>query len=505
VAAARRYLRPEERELNLPAEIYSTEAVRRIDRRAIDGAGIDGYTLMNRAAGAALEAARAAFPAARRWQVVCGGGNNGGDGYVLARLAAAKGIEAAVTALVSPERLRGDAATAHRDFVAAGGDVREWSGQLDPAATLVVDAVLGSGLERNVEGRFAEAVAAINAHPAPTLALDIPSGISGDTGAVLGTAVRADLTVTFVGLKQGLFLGQGPDFTGDLVYAGLDIPADCRAAEAPALRRIDEAALRRLLPPRRRSAHKGDFGHLLIVGGGPGMAGAARLAAEAALRCGAGKVSVASAPASCGVVVGGCPEAMCHGVERPADLAPLIERATVLAVGPGLGTGDWSRALFEAALAAKRPVLVDADGLNLLATEPARRDDWILTPHPGEAGRLLGCSAAAVQSDRLAAVNELRRRYGGVAVLKGAGSLVSWQDGPEWICTAGNPGMAAPGMGDVLTGVIGALLAQGLTLEQAAAAGVELHARAGDAAAGSAPRGLFASDLMPALRVCVNL
>ncbi len=490
--------------MQLPAEIYATDAVRRIDRRAIDQAGIDGYTLMNRAAGAALDAAHAAFPRARRWQVVCGGGNNGGDGYVLARLAAAAGIDADVAALVPPDRLRGDAATAHRDFVAAGGTVRAWGGALDIDAALIVDAILGSGLQRDVEGAFAGAVAAINAHPGPVLALDVPSGISADTGAVLGTAVRADLTVTFVGLKRGLFLGRGPDFTGRLVYAGLDIPAACRAAEEPALRRIDDGALGSLLPPRPRTAHKGDFGHLLIVGGGPGMAGAARLAAEAALRCGAGKVSVAAAPASCAVVVGGCPEAMCHGIERSEDLAPLIDGATVLAVGPGLGTGAWSQALFEAALAAKRPLVVDADGLNLLAARPVRRDDWILTPHPGEAGRLLGRSAAAVQADRVAAVNELRSRYGGVAVLKGAGSLVSSHDGPDRICTAGNPGMAAPGMGDVLTGVIGALLAQGLTAEQAATAGVELHARAGDAAAGAAPRGLLASDLMPALRARVN-
>ncbi|MGH8129376.1 MAG: NAD(P)H-hydrate epimerase, partial [Steroidobacteraceae bacterium] len=256
--------------MNLPAEIYSVETVRRIDRIAIDEAGIGGYTLMTRAAQAALSAARARYPDARRWQIVCGSGNNGGDGYVLARLAAREGLAVSVVALAPTDRLTGDAATACRDLSAEGGAIDDWRGELDPDAELVVDALLGSGLEREVEGAFADAVAAMNRHPAPVLGLDIPSGLHGDSGAVMGCAVVADLTVTFVGLKTGLFLGEAKEHVGELVFAGLEVPDECRARGEIALRRIDDSVLRAALPRRARSAHKGDFGHLLLIGGGPG-------------------------------------------------------------------------------------------------------------------------------------------------------------------------------------------------------------------------------------------
>ncbi|MEX2123187.1 MAG: NAD(P)H-hydrate dehydratase [Woeseia sp.] len=490
--------------MKLPAEIYSTDGVRRIDRNAIDLAHIEGYTLMTRAARAALELALQSYPRAKRWQVVCGGGNNGGDGYALARLAAAEGIDVTVLALVPPESLRGDAATARRDFVSAGGSVRDRDGEPDAGADLLVDAILGSGLQRRLEGRFAEAVEAICRHPAAILALDIPSGISGDTGEVMGLAVRADRTITFVGLKSGLFLADAPDFVGKLSFAGLDIPAACREAVAPDMCRIDERVIARTLPPRPRNAHKGDFGHLLLVGGGRGMAGAIRLSGEAALRSGAGRVSIATHPGHCSAIAAARPELMCHGIEVAADLRGLLDRVSTVAIGPGLGTDEWARSLLDAVLSSGLPVVVDADGLNLLAENPQQRDTWILTPHPGEAGRLLGSSAGNIQAGRRKSLAELERRYGGTIVLKGAGTLISAAAGPPWLCTSGNPGMAGPGMGDVLTGVIGALLAQGCSFEDAAVAGVEVHARAGDIAAGLAPRGLIASDLLPALRTGVN-
>jgi ADP-dependent NAD(P)H-hydrate dehydratase / NAD(P)H-hydrate epimerase len=490
--------------LKLPVDIYSTESVRRIDGAASDMAGVPGYTLMQRAAAAALELAQRSWPDADRWQIVCGGGNNGGDGFVLARLAAQQEIEVRVTSLVSPDALRGDAATAHRDYVEAGGVVTPWDGELHAKANLLVDAILGSGLDRNLEGPFADAVEALSRHPAPVLALDIPSGISGDTGEIMGRAVRAHRTITFVGLKSGLFLGDAPDFVGQLSFAGLGIPDSCRGSVSPLLRRMDDDLIKDLLPPRPRQAHKGDFGHLLLVGSGPGMAGAVRLAGEAALRTGAGRVSIATAPAHCSAIAAGCPELMCHGVEDANGLRVLLERASTIAIGPGLGTGEWARGLLDAALSSALPVVVDADGLNLLARHPRKYEHWILTPHPGEAARLLGSSTGAVQGARTDAARELAARFGGTVVLKGAGTLVTSKHGPPWLCTAGNPGMAAPGMGDVLTGVIGALLAQGGTAEHAAVAGVQLHARAGDVAAGGLPRGMIASDLLPALRAGVN-
>jgi ADP-dependent NAD(P)H-hydrate dehydratase / NAD(P)H-hydrate epimerase len=498
-------LTQKERPLELPAEIYATDSVRRIDRNAIEMAGIDGYTLMNRAAAAALNTALDELPHARRWQIVCGGGNNGGDGYVLARLARQRGIAVAVIALTAPEELASDAATAHADFAAAGGAIGGGDREgLDPAADLLVDAILGTGLRRKVEGRFAEAIDAINAHPAPVLALDLPSGLSSDTGKILGAAVRADRTITFVALKAGLFLAAAADCTGALSFAGLDIPDGCRDGERPVMRRIGRHLVRRHLPPRPRSAHKGDFGHLLVVGGGAGMPGAIRLCGEGALRAGAGRVTVATHPSNRVAVMAGRPELMCHGIDGRSELAPLLERATCVAIGPGLGTDAWASGLLDEVLGRDLPAVLDADALNLLAKSPSRRGRWILTPHPGEAGRLLQQPAAAVQDDRLDALSALQRRFGGTAVLKGAGTLVSSASGPPWICTAGNSGMASPGMGDVLTGVIAGLLAQGLGPEEAAAVGVEVHANAGDDAARDRPRGLLASDLLGRLRAWIN-
>ena len=488
----------------LPVDIFSVAAVREIDRTAIEDQGIPGYTLMTRAGAAAVSEARSAFPDAKRWQVVCGAGNNAGDGYVVARLAAQEGITVSVVALVEPAKLRGDAATAYSDFAKAGGEVAAWAGQLDPEASLIFDGMLGSGLERDVEGEFALAVAAINSHDANVVALDIPTGIHGDAGNVMGFAVRADLTITFVGLKAGLFLGDGPDYSGKVVFADLGLPPQCRQTAEAAFRRIDDDHMRRNLAPRRRAAHKGDFGHVLVVGGGPGMPGAIRLCGEAALRAGAGLVSLATHPDHAAMIVASRPELMSHGIESAVQLDPLLDKADVVAFGPGLGSSDWAAEIYDRLSKDSHPAVWDADALNWLADAPQAAEDRVITPHPGEAARLLGSDTAAVQADRSKSLAGLRERYGGVAVLKGSGTLVSSTSGTAWLCTAGNPGMAAPGMGDVLTGVIAALLAQGLTPEDAAAVGVVAHAQAGDLAAESGERGLLASDLVAGLRRVIN-
>lgn len=490
--------------MTLPAEIYSVESVRNIDRVAISDFGISGYSLMMRAGEAAIAAGREFFPDARRWQVICGSGNNGGDGYVVARLAAEQGIAVSVLTLAPPESLQGDAATAYMDFAAMGGAVAEFDSALDADTELLVDGLLGSGLRRDVAGRFARAVNAMNAHGAPVLALDIPSGLNGDDGSVMGAAVDADVTVTFVGLKSGLFLDAGPERCGKLVFAGLDIPAECRESQPVELWRLGADTVRQALPRRQRAAHKGDFGHVLVVGGGAGMPGAVRLCGEGALRAGAGLVSIATHPSHAAFVSTGRPELMCHGVESAAALEPVLDRATVVALGPGLGTGDWSRQLYATVLASGKPLVVDADALNILAAAPQRRDDWILTPHPGEAARLLGQATAVVQSERRAALAELSKRCGGTVVLKGSGTLVSAAGRAPWLCSAGNPGMAAAGMGDVLTGLIAGILAQGLDTATAAAVGVQVHAMAGDRAAGAGERGMITTDLIAEIRACVN-
>jgi NAD(P)H-hydrate epimerase len=488
---------------NLPANIYSVAAVRETDRTAIEDHGVPGYTLMARAAAAAMREVRQRFPDARRWQIICGAGNNGGDGYVMARLAAHDGIVVSVLTLVDVDKLTGDAATAWGEFTAEGGVVMPWAGDLDDQADLLIDGILGSGLEREVGGEFADAVARINAHPARVVSLDIPTGIHGDTGNVLGTAVQADMTVTFVGLKSGLFLGDGPAHCGVIRFADLEIPESYRSEIAPAYRCIDECQLAAALKPRARGAHKGDFGHVLMIGGGQGMPGAVRLAGEAALRAGAGRVSIATHPSHAAILAATRPELMSHGVTGAADLAPLLENADVVALGPGLGQSEWAQALYDEVAESPLPAVWDADALNLLAKTPNKANNRVITPHPGEAATLLNTSTADIQANRPAALAALAEKYGGTTVLKGSGSLVSTEATPV-LCLSGNPGMAAPGMGDVLTGIVAGLLAQGLNMTDAAAIGVEAHARAGDRAALAGERGMLASDLMAELRAVLN-
>ena len=490
----------------LPVELYRAAQVRELDRIAIQDRGISGYALMSRAGAAAFDLLRQRWPEARRILVVCGGGNNAGDGYVVARLAQQAGLEVSILTLVDPAKLGGDAQTAWQDACAAEVPIAPFAAAGLAGADLLVDAMLGTGLEREVSGRWREAMNAMNAHSAEILALDIPTGLHADTGAILGAAIHAAATMTFIGLKQGLFTGQGPACCGEVRFADLDVPPDIYPAIHPACRRYAGKDLPELLPRRSRSAHKGHFGHVLVVGGDHGMAGAARMTAEAAARCGAGLVSVATRAAHADWLAVTRPELMVHGIEVAEELEPLLDRATVIAIGPGLGRNEWGRAMLNTVLTRDKPLVVDADGLNLLAIEPGYRDAWILTPHPGEAARLLKMTPTQVEADRFAAVEDIALRYGGVAVLKGAGSLIASRiDGQVALNTTGNPGMAGGGMGDVLTGVIAALIAQGLPLFAAAKAGVYLHGLAGDQAAqAGGERGLLATDLLPLLRRAVN-
>ena len=488
----------------LPSVLFRADQVRRLDHIAIEEEGIPGIALMNRAGEFAYRIIRAQWPAARRLAVLAGTGNNGGDGYVIARLAQADGLAVRVLQFGGGERIRADAAMSRDAYLGLGGRIEPWQG-LPQDADLFVDALLGTGLERAVEGGWADAVGSLNAQCHPVVSVDIPSGLHSDTGRILGAAVRASATVSFIGLKQGLFIGAGPDCRGRLHFSDLGLPASLLARETAAARRIDWAGCAGALGPRRRTAHKGDFGHLLILGGAPGMSGAVRLAGEAALRAGAGLVSIATHPKHADLLNLTRPELMVSGVEDETDLAPLVERADVVAVGPGLGRTAWGQALWLRAAQVDRPLVVDADALNALAAAPVRRSDWILTPHPGEAARLLGVSAAEIESDRPGAVRELQRRYGGTVVLKGAGTLILGA-GPQSmaVCSEGNPGMATAGSGDVLTGVIAALRGQGLDAGQAAQVGVCLHAAAGDRAARQGEQGLVAGDIVRVLRQVIN-
>jgi NAD(P)H-hydrate epimerase len=486
-----------------PGAIYTSAQVRELDRRAIEVCGIPGYELMTRAGHALADAVREMWPEARSIVVLAGPGKNGGDGYVCARIAQARGVAARVLALVPPERLAGDARRACDEFRAAGGSARAFDARAIDG-DVIVDAIFGIGIARPVTGGYASAIAAAAAAGRPILAVDLPSGLDADTGHPHGIAVRAAATVSFIGRKLGCYLGAGPDHAGLRRYDSLGVPTAAFAGVDAAADLIGPDVVRRALPVRERTAHKGRHGHVLIIGGSPGMGGAARLAGVAALRAGAGLVTVAAHPGSA-AAISTQPELMTAATDTARGVASLAERASIIAIGPGLGRGPWATEMLDAALSADRPLIVDADALNLLAERPQRRDDWILTPHPGEAGRLLGTDASRVQADRLGAAFELQRRYGGTVVLKGAGSIVMSPSSRPAICDRGNPGMAVAGMGDVLTGVTAGIAAQCRDLPLAAVAAVYTHADAGDRAARAGERGLLASDVVDELRRSVNL
>ena len=483
----------------LPRQLYTAAQTRELDRLAI-ASGISAYALMTRAGQAAFHLLRERWPEAARIVVLTGPGNNGGDGYVLARLAWSQHLDVKVLTVGNHDPLTGEAAEAANDATRARVPEKSWKGEL-PEADVYVDALFGTGLNKPLLADFAAAIAALNKSGKPVLALDLPSGLQADTGAELGEAVQADATISFIGLKAGLLTGRGPALAGELFFSDLAVPASIYDGVASVLRRLAAPDLE-MLGRRPRDTHKGRNGHVLVVGGDHGMAGAVALTAEAALRSGAGLVSVATRPEHTALLTARRPELMCRGVNAAADLMPLLAKADVVVLGPGLGQSEWGAALFGAVLDAGRSLVLDADALNLLATMPERRDNWVLTPHPGEAARLLGCTAAAVQADRLGALRELEKRYGGRIVLKGTGSLLL-EDGVISLCPYGNPGMATAGMGDVLAGITGALLAQ--QLPQPLAMAVLAHALAGDTAAkAGGERGMVASDLFPFLRQRVN-
>jgi len=492
--------------------------MRAIDQAAIGGLGIPGMRLMERA-GAAVAAHAVVLAPRGRIRVVCGGGNNGGDGYVAGRLLHAAGREVEALALVPLLGLSGDARQAREEAARAGLPVRDLTSaeaiQAGPGE-LLVDALLGTGLSRPPDGLFAAAIErlrALRAGGARVLAVDIPSGLSADTGRPLGACVEADRTVTFAFPKRGLLLRPGAELAGELAVADIGIPPEAAARVPVGCELVGEEEARALVPARAPDAHKGEAGRLLVIAGSPGKSGAAHLALAGALRGGAGLVTLAAREEVLPLALAGRPEAMSlslpgNGPLGRGDLAPLLEAARAsdaLVVGPGIPRGPETAALLRELLAAARkPAVLDADALNALSGSregvaglpvPA-----VLTPHPGEMARLCGMDIATVQADRIGLAAERARSWGCVVVLKGAGTVVADPAGPPALIGSGNAGMATGGTGDVLAGLLGALLAGGLDARSAARAGAWVHGRAGDLAARRfGQRGLLAADLAEAL------
>jgi NAD(P)H-hydrate epimerase len=492
--------------------------MRAIDRAAIDEFGIPALTLMDRAGRAVADAAAALAGERGRIVVVCGGGNNGGDGYVAARLLRASGRDARVMALVAAERLSPDARAVREQAERAGVPIDD--GVLAPLAAgvgdVVVDAVFGTGLARPPEGAFAAAIAAIDVARtagASVVAVDVPSGLSADTGRPVGACVRADRTVTFAFQKRGLAVLPGLALAGDVTVADIGIPPEAARRVPVSCVLLTELEARALVPARPPDAHKGDAGRLLVVAGAPGKTGAAHLALTGALRGGAGLVTLAARPEVLPFALAGRPEAMSvalpgAGPLGPGDVEPLVAVARevdALVIGPGIPRGpDTGEVLRTVLSRAGRPAVIDADGLNALADAPGRLAalgvPLVLTPHPGEMARLCGTGTAEVQADRIAIAVDRARVWNATIVLKGARTVVADPEGPPAVIPTGNAGLATGGTGDVLAGLCGALLAGGLPVSAAGRVGAWVHGRAGDLASERfGQRGLVAGDLGEAI------
>ncbi|MFK8046828.1 MAG: NAD(P)H-hydrate dehydratase [Halioglobus sp.] len=492
---------------NLGSEaLYTAAQTRALDAAAIAG-GIPGITLMARAAAASFNLLIELWPNPELIQVFCGVGNNGGDGYLIADLAQKRGFAVQVWQLGDTGKIAGDAKLAREQALLNGVVEQQYSAGCVRTEGIVVDAMLGTGLGGDVREQFSLAIQEIASVSLPVLSIDIPSGLCSDTGRVLGSAVCADATICFIGLKRGLFTLDAPNHTGVIQFTDLQIPSEIFNHQSTRCQRLTVENMLLHLPKRSATAHKGTCGSALVVGGDHGMGGAVVMAAEAALRCGTGLVRVGTRGDHVSAILARRPEVMASSVASGQELSVLLNSADVLIVGPGLGQSPWSEQLLQVAAAADKPMVLDADGLNLLGNgntvDQRRRENWILTPHPGEAARLLETTTSEIQRDRFAAVVALQKRYGGVVVLKGNGSLIASAD-QVLLSDYGNSGMASGGMGDVLSGVIGSLMAQKMEPLAAACLGVCLHGAAADEAAKDGENGLLASDLMAPMRALLG-
>lgn len=484
-------------------DLYNINQIRQLERLAIDELKIPEFELMQRAGKAAFEYLNEKWPNRGVIHVICGHGNNGGDGYILAYHAKRSGLRVIVHSVGGEERFTDITKKARQLCEEAGVEVTPFENTIRfDDVDILVDALLGIGIANEVTPLYHDVIAIINATMLPVLAIDVPSGLDADTGTVLGTAIQATSTITFIGLKQGLFTNDGPDCSGSIHLASLDLPRQIYANIQPNAHLLSVDLLK-TLGNRKKNTNKASFGHVLILGGSKGMFGAVRLAAEAALRVGAGLVSVVTQQGGAAIICAHQPEIMCHELPDKETLFRLIQRATVVVVGPGLGKDAWAMDLLNLVLATDLPLVIDADALNLLGVRPTCQSNWVLTPHPGEAARLLDWQVHEVQTNRFRAITELTEK-GGNWVLKGVGTLIKKNEPNTSVCQFGNPGMASAGMGDVLSGIIGGLIAQKLSVNIAANTGVLIHALAGDLVAKKGQRGMLASDLIIAIPDVIN-
>ena len=490
---------------SLTQKLYRADQVRLHEQAAAKNVGVDMFSLMQRAGASVYQHCVSMFPNANNYLVLVGIGHNAGDGYVAA-LSAANAGKNVTLCTIEPEReVEGDVARAKQSWLASGGKVNRFDEGYLETADIIIDALLGTGINGVIRAEFAAVIDLVNQSTLPVISIDVPSGLDANTGDSLGECVQAWATVTFVGIKLGLTTGAGKQSCGKLIFEDLGI-----GKAFSELARSDASALDfkhfKDLPPRPIHSHKGNYGRLLCIGGNKGMSGAIRLSSEAALRTGTGLVKVYTHADSVLQIGSGRPELMVSST----GLQQALEWATCIVMGPGLGQDEWSKTTFDTVMEycqqTPKPIVIDADALNLKAvnTSFVALSDCVITPHVGEAARLLNVSIEEIEGNRFNYARQCAERYDAVCVLKGAGSIVDNQT-HSWVCRHGNPGMATAGMGDVLAGILGSLMSQGLNKDMACQYGVSIHAKAGDIVAEEfGQRGLLASDLFSTVRLLIN-
>jgi hydroxyethylthiazole kinase-like uncharacterized protein yjeF len=512
-------------------KLATREIIREIDRISIEEYGIPSLILMENAGRAVSEVVLVEFPQicgslktlpldsyprSRRIAIFAGGGNNGGDGFVIARHLISEGLDVTTYLTSDPKKYKGDALTNLEALRKVGGkliDIKNGFSQYQ-GADLIIDALFGTGLDRNVEGFYRDVIDFINSQPVPRIAVDIPSGLDADTGFPLGVSVKADVTVTFVVPKIGLAVYPGIEYAGKVYVADITTPQRLEKDITSELTTYD--TVRRMLKPRYQDTHKGTYGHLFILAGSPGKTGAATLAAQGALRAGTGLVTVGIPKSLNPIMAGKLTESMTEPLPETesgtfgkesieAALKIISARKTALAVGPGISTSqDTAEFLYEILKNSSIPIVADADGITLIAQNlqvlKELKVPIVLTPHPGEMSRLIGKSGEDVQKNRIGVARDFSSMYNVYTVLKGARTVISTPDGKVFINPTGNPGMASGGMGDVLTGIVGGFLAQGYSPADACALGVFVHGLSGDfVARKKGEAGIIAGDVVNSL------
>ena len=477
---------------------YTASQIQAIEKSAsIDQ---DSFKLMQKAGQAAFKHIQNTYNT-NELTIFTGPGNNGGDGYVVASLAFDAGMSVKIYCAAEVDKLSGPANLAYQDCRAKGVPIHKFSNLIKPTSGLIVDAVLGIGVDRDLEGEILAMVEYINSQTNKVVSIDIPTGLDSDSGVVHGTAVKANSTITFIGKKQGLLTNNGLDYAGDITLDRLSIDEQYFSSIKPSTYLLNNSLLSNNLKKRENNTHKGKYGHLVIVGGERGMPGAVIMAALAAFRTGAGLVTVLTDKQHVFENTYQHPEIMYSPIGDTLD-NEIIQKADAIVFGPGMSNSAWSMSLLSQ-LDYTGPIVIDGGGLRVLPKSKKAFNDLIITPHAGEAACLLGVNSEDVQKNRFASIIELSNKFTATTILKGSGSLIH-ADGETYILPNGNPGMASAGMGDILSGIIGALLANGYSSSLAAMMGAYIHSEAGDRASYKKPVGTMAIDLLNFIQEIMN-